>query len=98
MNHEAANIVLAELKSDRETLQKYIDNRRKELLSYDGEIESIQVTIGFNDKADFSSQTGDNSYTGPVHCMPHWLVTEVYADTTVDSFLEALETQLNNIG
>lgn len=94
-NHDVADLVISEIKeSDR--LQSFIDNLRKDVIAYGGEIDCIQVTIGFNDDGEWTHQTGSNEYSGPVYHYPYWLVTEVYVDTTRAEFIQALVDQNNS--
>jgi hypothetical protein len=45
------------------------------------DIPGMCVTIGANDKGEWSYQTGDNSYTGGAYGMPYWGVISLYRNS-----------------
>ena len=43
---------------------------------------SMQLTVATDDSgAEWSYQTGDNSYSGGAYCLPHWGVVSLYRDS-----------------
>lgn len=60
--------------------------------------EPLELTVGYNPKTgEWSYQTGDNSYTGPVYRFPVWGVTTIFprfcSRTLAESVLGQIKDQ-----
>jgi hypothetical protein len=71
-------------------------------LNQDGDwLDGLDLTIATNgeandcDTADWTFQTGDNSYSGSCYHYRHWAVTTVYRDTNPSETATELINQLD---
>ena len=80
-----------------EIIQRIVDW----LIEDDCSPEGMDLTIATNgeandcDTADWTFQTGDNSYTGSCYHYRHWAVTTVYPDTNPSETATELINQLD---
>ena len=58
----------------------------------------LDLTVATDDTwSAFGYQTGDNSFTGAVYWFPHWAVTSIGHETTVDDLMDDITEQLDEL-
>ena len=84
-----------EVKTDiKEFLTVCLEDFRKDAVEYDG----LDLTVATSEQGDtWNYQTGDNSFTGGAYSLPHWAVTCVNPDSTVNDLYDAIVDQLSEL-
>ena len=57
-------------------------------------IAGIQLTVGADEKGDWSYQTGDNSYMGSAYHYPYWGVVGVYRNSNCRELAREIKDQI----
>lgn len=63
----------------------------------DDETPGIQLTVGANEKGEWSYQTGDNSYSGGAYHYPYWGVAGVYRNSNSREVAKDIQDQLADL-
>ena len=63
----------------------------------DDNTPGIQLTVGANEKGEWSYQTGDNSFTGGAYHFPHWAVVGVYRRSNSREVAREIQDQLADL-
>ena len=64
----------------------------------DDDAPGIQLTVGYDEEtAEWSFQTGDNSYTGSCYFYPRWAVIGVYRDSNCRYLAREIKNQIEEL-
>jgi len=78
-------------------LKKYIGDDNRASDDTDDNTPAMSVTIGANEKGEWSYQTGDNSYTGGAYGFPHWAVVTLERRSNSTELARDVQSQLSNL-
>ena len=88
---ELSNAIKAEIK-------EFIKLNMVDFHSDADEYGYLEITFATNDEGNtWNYQTGDNSFTGACYSLPHWAVTSIYSETTVNSLYTEIIAQLTDL-
>lgn len=88
---------VSELASLIVSLKKTIGDDYRAYEDDDSTTPSMLVTVGANEKGEWSYQTGDNSYTGGAYGFPHWAVVAIDRRSNSRDVARDIQSQLADL-
>lgn len=77
-----------ELNALASELDEFLSANWQSFINDAKEYNGLEITFATNDEATrWNFQTGDNSYHGNCYSLPHWAVTTITEDSTIEGII-----------